>query len=84
MVDLPALAIVGNNQHRQFVKNTPLNRIPRRALQRNAILAIANLPGPANAEEQRALEIAARDGGPELAELARWAARRRGIDELGN
>jgi epoxyqueuosine reductase len=79
VVDLPALAIVGNNQHRQFVKNTALNRIPRRALQRNAILAIANLPGPASAEEQLALEIAARDPTPEIAELARWAARRRGI-----
>ncbi len=84
VVDLPALAIVGNNQHRQFVKHTPLNRIPRRALQRNAIMSIAKLPGPASAEEQRALESAARDGGPEIAELARWAARRRGIDSLGN
>jgi epoxyqueuosine reductase len=84
VVDLPRLANVGNNQHRQFVKHTALNRIPRRAFQRNAILAIANTPGPVSEDERRALEVAANDPTPELAELARWAARRRGLAEPGN
>jgi epoxyqueuosine reductase len=81
VVDLPRLVNVGNNQHRQFVKNTALNRIPRRTFRRNAILAIANSPGPASDDERRALQIAAADPIPELAELARWAARRRGLEE---
>jgi epoxyqueuosine reductase len=84
VVDLPRLANVGNNQHRQFVKHTALNRIPRRAFQRNAILAIANTPGPVSEDERRALELAAEHPTPELAELARWAARRRGLAEPGN
>jgi epoxyqueuosine reductase len=79
VVDLPSLVNLGNNQHRQFVKHTALNRIPRRSFRRNAILAIANSPGPATRDEQRALELAASDPAPELAELARWAARRRGL-----
>jgi epoxyqueuosine reductase QueG len=61
------------------VKHTALNRIPRRSFRRNAILAIANSPGPATRDEQCALELAASDPAPELAELARWAARRRGL-----
>jgi epoxyqueuosine reductase len=81
VIDLPRLANVGNNQHRQFVKHTALNRIPRRAFRRNAILAIANTEGPASEDERRALELAALDPAPELAELARWAARRRGLEE---
>jgi epoxyqueuosine reductase len=81
VVDLPRLANVGNNQHRQFVKHTALNRIPRPAFRRNAILAIANSPGPVSEDERRALELAALDPTPELAELARWAARRRGLAE---
>lgn len=81
VVDLPRLANVGNNQHRQFVKHTALNRIPRRAFRRNAILAIANTAGPASEDERQALAVAALDPAPEIAQLARWAARRRGLDQ---
>ena len=69
VVDLPRLVNVGNNQHRQFVKHTPLNRIPRRALRRNAILALAN--GELGAAEREALQLASEDADPELAALAR-------------
>ncbi len=74
---LERLAQLGNNQHRQFVKHTPLTRIPRRALRRNAIVALGNREGPAAEAEAEALRAAASE--PELAELARWAAARRGV-----
>jgi epoxyqueuosine reductase len=74
-VDLARVATLGNNQHRQFVKHTPLNRIPRRSLRRNAILAIANGEGPLSEDERAALQAAERE--PELVEVARWALERR-------
>jgi epoxyqueuosine reductase len=76
--DLVRLVNLGNNQHRQFVKHTPLTRIPRKALRRNAIVALGNREGPASEDELAALREAAADPAPELAELARWAAARRG------
>ncbi|TPV94501.1 MAG: DUF1730 domain-containing protein [Myxococcales bacterium FL481] len=41
--DLLRLLHVGNNQHRGFVRHTPLNRIPRRTLRRNAAVALAHV-----------------------------------------
>lgn len=76
--ELERLANVGNNQHRQFVKYTPLTRIPRKALRRNAILALGNREGPPSTAELAALREAASDASPEIAELARRAAARRG------
>jgi epoxyqueuosine reductase len=76
VVDLAKLAVVGNNQHRAFVKKTALNRIPRRALRRNAIVALANGRGPLEARERESLEQASAD--ELLGELARWALSRRG------
>jgi epoxyqueuosine reductase len=78
--DLARLANVGNNQHRQFVKQTALNRIPRAALRRNAILALGNGDGPASEAEAEALRVAMADPAPELAQLARWAAARRQLE----
>jgi len=74
--DLVRLVNVGNNQHRGFVKKTALNRIPRRALRRNAIIALANREGGLGEEERAALGLAASDG--DLGDLARWAIERRG------
>ena len=68
---------VGSNQHKAFVKGTPLNRIPRRSLRRNAAIALGNREGPPTAEERAALEAAAADGDPVLRDAARWALERR-------
>jgi epoxyqueuosine reductase len=73
------LATIGNNQHRQLVKHTPLNRIPRKALRRNALLALGNGEGPVTEAEAEALRGAAVDPSPELAQLARRSAARRGV-----
>ncbi|MFO7567507.1 MAG: tRNA epoxyqueuosine(34) reductase QueG [Enhygromyxa sp.] len=75
---LERLATIGNNQHRQLVKHTPLTRIPRKALRRNAIVALGNREGPVSPAELEALRAAASDPLPELAALARWALTRRG------
>lgn len=77
VADLARLATIGNNQHRQFVKRTALNRIPRRALRRNAILALGNGEGALPAEARSALEQVAAGEDTELAELARRALERR-------
>jgi epoxyqueuosine reductase len=76
VADLPRLANVGNNQHRAFVKKTALNRIPRNALRRNAIIALGNGEGAISRLEQESLERACEDA--DLGSLARWALARRG------
>lgn len=82
VVDLPRLVGIGTNQYRQFIKGTALNRIPKRAMHRNAIVAIANGEGPLDAAEREALEavVDGAEAGPpgELVELAKWALARRG------
>ncbi len=77
--ELTRLATIGNNQHRQFVKHTPLTRIPRKALRRNAIVALGNGEHPPTDAEIAALREAAADPSAELAELARRSAARRGV-----
>ena len=70
---------IGSNQHKAFVKGTALNRIPRRALRRNAAVALGNRPGPPTADERAALERAAADTDPHVAQAARWALLQHGI-----
>lgn len=79
VADVVKLAVIGNNQHRQFVKHTPLDRIPRRALRRNALVALGNRRGPVDEHERAALLACLGDPDSGLAELAAWAARRRGV-----
>lgn len=79
VADVVRLAVVGNNQHRQFVKHTPLDRIPRRALRRNALIALGNRTGAVGEDERAALIASCGDVDAGLAEVAKWAARRRGV-----
>lgn len=76
--DLIRLAGIGNAQHRAFVKHTALNRIPRRALRRNALLAIGNGDGPLSAPEREACDRAREDGDAQVRAAAERALRRRG------
>lgn len=66
---LVELVNVGNNQHRGFVKHTALNRIPRRALRRNAAIALGNADGH-GADARAALERAAASEDEVLKETA--------------
>ncbi len=75
--DLPRLATIGNNQHRGFVKHTPLNRINRRALRRNAVIALGNRVAPLEAAERAALTEALGSEDPLLASAAYRALTRR-------
>jgi epoxyqueuosine reductase len=79
IADPVRLAVVGNNQHRQFVKKTPLDRIPRRSLRRNALLALGNRVAPLGEDERAAILACIGDPDAEIDATARWAARRRGI-----
>lgn len=75
--DLVRLATIGNNQHRGFVRGTALNRIPRRALRRNALLALGNVEGPLGEPERRALDEIEGCDDEQLSRYARRARRRR-------
>ena len=70
--DLVALATLGSSRHRAFVRGTPLNRIPRASLRRNALVALGNRRGPLVAEERRAVDAGLADTDPSV----RWAAER--------
>ncbi len=79
--DLVELANVRSGRYRSFVKHTALRRIPRRALRRNALLAIGNREGPMSADERHAALEAAKDDDPQVSEAARRALRRRDAPE---
>lgn len=76
-LSLPAIAVISNNQHKGFVRHSALNRIPRRALRRNALIALGNTDGPMSAEEVGAVEIVASEEDSELQALARRVTDRR-------
>ena len=76
-LSLSTLANVGNNPHKGFVRGSALNRIPRRALRRNALIALGNRTRPLSEDERRALEAAAAESDPELRRWARRAQDRR-------
>jgi epoxyqueuosine reductase QueG len=72
-----ALANVTSGRYRAFVRDTALRRIPRRALRRNALLALGNRPGPASAQERTTLTAAAADEDEQIRRAADRALRRR-------
>lgn len=76
--DLPRLATIGSNQYRQFVKGTALNRIPKRSMQRNALIALGNGEGPLDPREREAIEAVLDGDNEALRTLAERALRRRG------
>lgn len=80
-LSLAALAGIGNNQHKGLVRHSALNRIPRRELRRNALIALGNAEGPLSAEETRVLGTVADGDDPELRAWARRARARRGERE---
>lgn len=77
-LSLAQLANVGNNQHKGLVKHSALNRIPRRALRRNALIALGNVEGPLTAEEDLVLQSVVDGDDPELRAWASKARDRRG------
>ncbi|MEM9458240.1 MAG: tRNA epoxyqueuosine(34) reductase QueG [Myxococcota bacterium] len=81
--DPAVLANIRSGRYRAFVKDTALRRIPRRALRRNALLALGNRAGPLSAEEQQAVELASDDVDPQIREAAARARLRRANRETG-
>jgi epoxyqueuosine reductase len=76
--DLPALANIGSNPYKTFVKNTALRRIPRKAMRRNALLALGNRAGALAEDERVAIDRAEGDPELQIAAAAQRARHRRG------
>ncbi len=75
--DPVALAQLGSSRHRAFVRDTALRRIPRRALRRNALIALGNRSGALSAEEDAAVGVAEADTDPQVQAAAQRVRRRR-------
>jgi epoxyqueuosine reductase len=76
-VDLVALVGIGSATYRAWVKDTPLGRIPRHSMRRNALVALGNRPGALGDDERAAVEAALDDGNPLVRAAARRALARR-------
>lgn len=75
--DVLELVSIRSGRYNSFVRHTPLGRIPRRHLRRNAVIALGNRPDPLTEEERLALEAALQDAEPLVRDAARWALARR-------
>lgn len=76
--DLVHLAGLRSGRYRAFVRGTAMNRIPRRSLRRNALLAIGNGSGPLSDEEREVVDRGSSDDDPQVSAAARRALARRG------
>ena len=74
---LAELVTIRNRRYKAFVKHSPVDRIPRRTMQRNALIALGNRIGPLVPEEARALAWHLLRDDEELRRLAARAWERR-------
>ncbi len=65
-VDYSRLVRIGSSQYRSFVRDTPLSRIPRRSLRRNALLALGNARRGLSLEERSAVDAGCEDEDPQI------------------
>ncbi len=75
------LVDIGSSTYRAWVKGTPVRRIPRRSMRRNALIAIGNASGPLSAAAQARVQSACNDSDPQVASAARRALTRKGRPE---
>jgi len=75
--DLVELANVRSSPYRAFVKHTALRRIPRRAMRRNALIALGNRNGALSGPEREAVSQAAEDDDEQVRAAAHRVVRRR-------
>ena len=76
--DPVTLATIRSGRYRAFVKDTALRRIPRRHMQRNALIALGNRPGPLTPAEHAAASDAVDAEDPQVRGAAQRVLRRRG------
>lgn len=74
---LVELANIRSGRHRAFVRGTALRRIPRRAMRRNALLALGNRSVALSAEEEDAARVAVADPDPQISAAAARLLKRR-------
>lgn len=72
------LVDIGSATYRAWVKGTPVRRIPRRSMRRNALLAIGNGTGELDEQARARIVAACGDADPQVAAAARRALARRG------
>jgi len=72
------LATIRSGRYRAFVKDTALRRIPRRHMQRNALIALGNRVGPLEPAEHAAAHEAADAEDAQVRAAAQRVLRRRG------
>ncbi len=77
---LVELANIRSGRYRAFVRGTALRRIPRRAMRRNALLALGNRSAPLSAEEIEAAQTAKIDPEPQISAAAERMLKRRSRD----
>ena len=75
--DLVHLAALGSGRYKAFVRDTALRRIPRRALRRNALLALGNRRGALAPAEREVADVARDDPDPQVAAAAARVLARR-------
>ncbi len=82
--ELLQLARLSRGDQRRLVRRSPLGRIPRTTIRRNALLALGNRNAPLSSEERELAHTALRDGDPHIRAAAqRLLTRRAELDESG-
>ena len=76
-LDVTQLVNLRSSAYRRFVKHSALKRIPRRELQRNALIALGNRQGSSNENEKKLLEQASQSNDPNITQAVLWAQQRR-------
>lgn len=72
------LVDIGNAPYRAWAKHTPMRRVPRRSMQRNALVVLGNEAGALSAEQRSRVERLADDVDAPIRAAARRLLRRRG------
>ncbi len=73
------LATIRSGAHRRLCRDSALRRIPRRALRRNALLALGCRTTPPTEAEKKSLSTCLKDPEPLIYEAAKWATTQRGL-----
>ncbi len=75
------LATIRSGAHKRLCRESALRRIPRRALRRNALLALGCRDRPLTPDEHDALTTCLKDPEPLVREAAHWALSQRTLNE---
>lgn len=72
------LVDIGSATYRAWAKHTPVRRVPRRSMRRNALVVLGNEGGALTDEQRARVDALTGDADPQIAGSARRVLRRRG------